>query len=133
VRARLVIALVTVFFVALAGVAGGQETPRRPRKGGLHVSGGGVVGYVGGSGSISGNVTGPGGGGSTGTQPVVDDGPSAVEGGVVSDVPIPPVDRDSRPASSKETSSPLVVLLWALAVLVAGAAIRLYRRRPLAS
>ena len=103
--------LVAVLIATSAYPAQGQSAPQQPRRGdgGLHVSNGGVVGYVGGSGSISGRVVGPGGGGggSAPAQEAEDAAPNALTGGSVA----PAVDArgeadDSAVRASSSTSTP---------------------------
>jgi hypothetical protein len=131
-RVRGVILVAAALLVAFAAAAGAKEPRKPPSDGGLHVSGGGVVGYVGGgSGSISGNVTGPGGGRSSGIEPAVDTKPTAIDGGVVSKTRLPAEGVQTTSASQAPDASGLA--LWVLAVLGAGAMIWLYRRRPVRS
>jgi hypothetical protein len=119
------IALVTVLATpAMAQSTGGESSSG---DGGLHVSGGGVVGYVGGSGSISGNVRGPGGGSSSRAPTrAPDPGPAAVTDGVVEPAELPIVES---PVDATNASSPGPNLLFAamLGVVVIGIAIFLRR------
>jgi hypothetical protein len=129
------LALITVA-VALASVAGApvlaQSSSQAPRRdgGGLHVSGGGVVGYVGGSGSISGNVTGPGGSRprarSTAVSPASE--PNASKDGVVTParITVEKAPRSKPVKASNATPLPLVIVLGSLAV---AAFVLLGRRR----
>jgi hypothetical protein len=101
------------------------------RDGGLHVSGGGVVGYVGGgSGSISGNVRGPGGSiGSSRSGPAVSGAePTAVQDGIVQKLRLE-VPRE-RPLGATNTSSRMSdTVTWLGVALVIVGVVLLSRRR----
>lgn len=126
--------------LGLGPIAYAQAEPEQPRRGdgGLHVSGGASVGYVGGgSGSISGNVVGPGGGASSGAAapkkevaPAPAEQPSAVAGGQVSDAI--PVEAAQTDPASERTADPVIFWFAIVGLIVAGAAVLLAGRRPTA-
>jgi hypothetical protein len=130
-RFRLLLFGVVALSIPLAGSAAGQTAPDQPARrgdGGLHVSGGGVVGYVGGSGSISGNVVGPGGAQNTATRPAVSDSESnAVLGGEVAppQKPAHEVDTGVEQTASKRSGLPIPIV-----VLIGVALLALVVRRP---
>ena len=124
-RARLLVLLVAVAACA-ASPAAAQSGAEAPTKGdgGLHVSDGGMVGYVGGSGSISGTVRGPGGSGGSGAPApkpaVADAGPSAITDGKVTPARISVPDAsDAIPARSESPwRGPLIAAAMLAVTLV---------------
>jgi hypothetical protein len=130
------VALALALMTAGATPAGAQSTPQQPTSGdgGLHVSNGGSIGYVGGSGSISGTVRGPGGGdrrGSSAPKRAVTpkpDGPSAVTGGVVEPAEAG-VLRPQSVENAKDASS-LTGPMLAAGMVALACAVLFVRRRP---
>jgi hypothetical protein len=130
---RAFVLLVALALVFLGSHAFAEQAPRQPRKagdGGLHVSNGGSVAYVGGSGSISGNVVGPGsGGGSARSKPAVE--PNAIDEGAVAPVSDPiVVTVKPTQAASAERNIPLALWIGAPIVLALITAVFARRRRP---
>ena len=124
--------LCCVALIALTSpTAVGQTSNRQPNgDGGLHVCCGGSVGYVGGSGSISGNVVGPGGGGGgqRAAAPATDVQPNAATNGSLE--PALQI-RDSSaekstPAASK-TSIPYIPIAAVLGALLLFVVVRTRR------
>jgi hypothetical protein len=105
---------VAVLITAFAYPALGQSTPERPQRsdGGLHVSNGGVFGYVGGSGSPSGRIVGPGrgggGGGSAPAQEAKDVSPNSLTGGSVG----PAIDASGASDETTEAASNSTTVPW---------------------
>lgn len=138
-RRRFLLVFTAAIIVGIASPAWAQssdESDSRDR-GGLHVSGGGVFGYVGGSGSPSGTITGPGGArrsqAAAGVSaPVRDPMPSAVQGGVVSKAPLP-VQPEAEVEAEPAASVRLSPLTWLIAALMLAGFVWLYRKLPKAS
>lgn len=133
-RLRVLFFLVVALSFPIAGPAEAQspDRPSQPSQrgdGGLHVSNGGMVGYVGGSGSISGNVVGPGGTQDAAAEPAVEEGePNAVMGGAVG-----PAQKATREVddSTTQASSTGSNLLFPVFALLAVALIAFVVRGPL--
>jgi hypothetical protein len=109
--------LAIAFVVAVAVPASAQSS--QP-SGGLTVCCGGSFGYIGGSGSVSGSVIGPGGSGrSVARAPVARPAPAfvptAVVGGVVRPTTLPVSTENVRTASSHRSAVPLVLVGLVLA------------------
>ncbi len=114
----MLITALALFVVAPAASAklptGGPEGD-----GGLDVSGG-TGGYVGGSGSISGSVKGPGvpPRATAPREAVTQDAPSAVDGGVVADANIPVVAKpDARPVNASGFGAGMLLVVVMTATL----------------
>lgn len=130
--------------ILTAGPALAQSSDRERSDGGLRVSGGGVAGYVGGSGSVSGTITGPSGTGPSGgaarraparapaSEPAKveeDPGPTAVTGGVV--VPVRIVPRHGELVATTSTASaPHELFAGALAAIIVAGLVLYFRSRP---
>lgn len=138
-RRRFVFALTAALVLGIGGPGWAQSSDDRDgsrSQGGLHVSGGGVFGYIGGSGSPSGTIRGPGGSGSSAASdrgrdvapaaPAAE--PTAVQGGVVADVPL-----EAEPAPDAEQASSgarVTPLTWVIVALMFAGFVWLYRRLP---
>lgn len=119
--------VVAAFLLLLASPALAKpEQPAQRGDGGLHVCCGGMIGSVGGSGSISGTVRGPGAGPSAPRPVVREDVPPALTKGIVEPAEI--AVRDDEPVEAEEASSTATGPLLA-ALLVAVAAIAIFARR----
>jgi hypothetical protein len=121
-----------ILSIPLTGAVFAQtaDQPAQRGDGGLHVSNGGMVGYVGGSGSISGDVVGPGGSSGGSTKPA-DAEPNAITGGSVAPLEETAQEQrvDTTPARSPNDGA--MNLFIGFAVLVGIALLVLsVRRRP---
>jgi hypothetical protein len=129
-RVGFILTLAIAFMVAVAGAASAQSS--QP-SGGLTVCCGGSFGYVGGSGSVSGSIIGPGGGASgrsvargpvaRSAQPAF--APTALVGGVVRPATLPVSTEKVRTAASRRGLS------WLLVGLVLAASMLVYRKLSL--
>jgi hypothetical protein len=114
-----------VLVTALPAIAQSSQ----PSNGGLTVCCGATFGYIGGSGSVSGSVIGPGGGGTrsvsrpTAPRPVIL--PTALTGGLVRPAILPAINEPVRRASSHTSA-----VTWLLASLVLVATVLVYRKLP---
>ena len=134
-RGRLVVVGLFAFTVLLGAPAFAQDTEG---DGGLHVSGGGMIGTVGGSGSVSGTVRGPeGGGGASRPAPasVVKADP-ADQLNAVTDGDVKPATIAERPAQPLDatpiasSSSMPAMLLTVLIPSIVAAGVFYAIRRP---
>jgi hypothetical protein len=124
---------VAVFFALATGPGALAQSGEAPSgDGGLHVSGGGTVGYVGGSGSISGTVRGPAGGRGRPSGPAVAPAPApnASKDGVVAPARQAKVAKevktDAAPVSDTMSMVPFAVVVAASIIAMA----LFIRRRP---
>lgn len=127
--------LMIAALVIMSAPAALAKMPQQPSgDGGLEVSGGGIAGYVGGSGSISGSVRGPSGGpgGSVPSgEPTAEKAPSVLNDGVVADTDMPaPVTRKVSNATRASAVWPGVMAPTMVATLTAAGVLLLFRRRP---
>jgi hypothetical protein len=125
--------VVLVVFVLVIGLAAPAfaQSDAPEGDGGLHVCCGGMVGSVGGSGSISGTVRGPGAPAraSNPAPAKADTAPSAVTDGAVAPAKIEPADESLNEAPTAATgSAPNGPLLAALIVAIAAAVLFLRPR-----
>lgn len=128
---RSVYLLAACVAVVLAAPAAAEEagSDRPSGDGGLHVSGGATFGYIGGSGSPSGTIRGPGGsgaGGNVAPAPAEPETPPQPEPAAEVEPAAPPAE-DAEEASSGARMGPLS---WVVAALMTAGGFWLYRKLP---
>ena len=122
--------VLAIAFVFAAGLPALAQSSDAPSSGGLTVCCGATFGYVGGSGSVSGSIRGPGGDGGSPSRaevarPAATAGPTAVLGGLVRPASLPAV-----APTVTTTAAHRNVVPWVLAVLVLLGSVFVYRRFP---
>lgn len=125
---RILLLLAACFALAFAAPAVAQDEGQNAARsdGGLHVSGGGTFGYIGGSGSPQGEIRGPGSGGGGAPAAPAAEAPAPAPQDVAPAEPAP-AEEHAEPASSGARMGPVS---WAVAAVMALGGFWLYRKLP---